>query len=163
MNETYKINFKFFIFDKCLNIKFNDGSRFTFRTKENLAKKIFQIFINYLKQISDCTNITCLQNRGRFHPIRSEHKEKIKIIYKLNGFLTNQYDQFLENEVYQIKLPGQGVRLMFILIDSPNKTNKNFLPLFIDANHSVYYDSKFEKEYHTCFRCFGRKCEVKSK
>ncbi|MBE4704009.1 hypothetical protein [Spiroplasma platyhelix] len=155
------IDFSLFQY-KC--IKSNKGSEiFTYKTDENSVKKINQELFDFLKQISETNTILkTLFNKKNDHEVKSLEKRNLIIdIFKDFGYKDEFIDQKIGNaSIYQTKTKSE--RRLFFILENKEITKKEKIiiikPLFLDINHVIYNNPRFQKIFNTCLICWKTKC-----
>lgn len=145
-------------------IKSEKGSEtFTYKTDENAAKKINQEIFNLLKQITKVDDIKqLLFSTKHDHEVKDLQKRNLILnIFKDFGHKNEFIDQKIGNTpIYQRKISGE--RRLFFITERKEINKKEEIiiikPLFIDVNHVIYNNPKFQKKFNRCSVCLEKKC-----
>ncbi|WP_458257588.1 hypothetical protein [Spiroplasma endosymbiont of Dactylopius coccus] len=153
------IDFSLFIYDCiCINIQKN---KFTYKTNKEMVNKIDKFYFDLLKDISKSDNfyknLTKEKNSGIVDDLKTQLE--IKFLYKNYGFKDKEIDQNIINLPIYKKRFCDSKRRFFYIINRFNNDIFIIKPLFLDLNHTFYFNSTRDNiKYEICLSCNNEKC-----
>lgn len=143
--------------EKCIfyEIDYENKIIFTFKTDDKIVNKISKEFDDFINRMKKWKNINKFNSNFVSHN-DIKHRQLIYDILEELGINEElMLQEIYENLIYKKEVWGQ-VRMFFLC---ENTTEKIIIkPLFLDLNHVIYNDNKFNKKYDICWICKQKNC-----